>query len=502
MKSRVFLLWFFIIFCPNLYGATLQDLYQMALQNNSSWQEFDQEVSQAQWQNQASQGALKPQVGITSSIDYYWFDSNAAQPPSLSNSQINLLNECLIENNDYGVCLDQIADENCEGTPGCVIAQSGANQTINSSKIGLQLKQSLYNPQAWYQAKQGNTQLQQAQIQQQEKQQRFLFTLIDSYLAALSAREELEVTRKEKNSQEQQLQRLEQQFEKGLVNASDVLYARAMFELQSSTVDQQQENALNRYSALEAITQQTIPTLNGLDASIPMPRPNPGTAEGWLEIAIEQSPLLQSLQLNIAMANLEQQQRRGQRKPKLDVIAGVGTSGGDRNNTFGTTGDATSAQLSLQLNIPVYTGGTLFAREREAEHLKQQAQLQLKSAKSQLEQEIQVAFSAAAAGLRQLNIFDKSIEALTLQVENLESGFEQGVVDSQKILEARQLLFKTIVNKQMTRYEYIRASIKLKQLAGILSPQDMLVISSWSTNDTSTGRQQSLFDDAKNWQSY
>jgi len=491
-----------LIVSPTAQAANLFDIYSMARQNSPAWQGLAQSFNQQDIIASAGNAALKPQIGLTASHNFYWLDSNAAQAPALTNDQISQLNQCLIASNDYNQCLGSVASTNCVDDPACLIAQSGANQTYQSSKIGLQLKQALYQPQAYYQSRQAQTQLQKATTELQQQQQTFLLRLIETYLAALAGREQASITEQEMQLNQQQLALLEKSFESGISPASDVLYAQAMLELLQSTIEDKNRQAKQSYTNLENLIQQTIPQLASLDPNIPLPKPTPGTPEEWISIAYKKSPLLQQLTLTHEMATLEIKKRQGLRKPQLSLLAGIGTSKADTQSALGNNGDSTALNAGLELTMPLYTGGAIKAQVEEAINLESQAQNQIAQAKAQMQSDINQNFNTAAASFRQTQLMDTAIKALQLQVSNLEQGYEKGVIDAQKVLEARQKLFDTKQKKQLVRFEYIRASITLKQLAGVLNEQDIRVIGSWAYAPQSNKQQQSLFDQAKSWMSY
>lgn len=507
MIRRFFLFICFTIISTSLFASntatTLLDLYRMALQNNPAWVGFQEDVKQSELQVQASKGQLRPQIGLTGSYDYYYVDSDVAQAPNLSNDQINNLNQCLIDNNDYNLCLGQVAINDCEDDPACLIAQSGSNQNYTTKQLGIQLKQPIYNPEISLESQQASVKLQQAKYKALQNQQAFLQQLIETYLMTLSTREQYQMHQQELALNQKQLAKLEQQFEKGLVPASEVLYARAMLNLQLSEVQETQENARNAYAGLENIAQQTIPSLAGLDQSVPMPKPVPATYEEWIAIASSQSPLIAENKSTVTLSNLEKEKRESNHKPQIHLVAGVGISQADGGNSL-NNGNRTSASVGVQVSMPLYTGHTLSALTTQASSLQSQALLNLRSTQGQLNTDITSAFNAAARGLNQMQLLDSAISALKLQVENLETGFEKGVVEAEKVLDARQKLFQTRQNRQLTRFDYIRASIKLKRLAGVLSQNDIAIIASWSdlANSAAEKSPQSLFDGNKSWLSF
>ncbi|MEC8011380.1 MAG: TolC family protein [Pseudomonadota bacterium] len=483
-------------------SATLLDVYRMALQNNPQWKTFALEKDQADLQSEIASAALKPQIGLAGSIGYTWLDSNSAQLPNLTNDQFLDLNQCLSNNNDYNFCLGQVSTTNCADEPACLIAENGASQQIQQTQLGLQLSQILYAPSTWYQAQQGQQQQQQAKYIKSQQEQAFIFTLIESYLTALGQREESEIADKALQVHNQQVRWLEKSFENGLTTADNVLYARALQNLQQTQFEQSQRQSNVAFATLEAITQQTIESLSNIDRNIPMPPPNPASPEAWIELAQKKSPTLKRMQIALEMAETETKKRRGLRKPEIKLVAGIGTNTASTNNALSDSSQTTSTNINLELSMPLYTGGALSKREQESLSIANQLQLNHQVAQAQLDRDIREYFSIAEGSLRHIQLLESAIESLELQVKNLEKAFENGVKDASTLLDARQKLFETEQQRQIARFNYIKASIKLKQLAGVLNKQDILVIASWSDEIEPNQNRRSLFDQSKPWLAY
>jgi len=63
-----------------------------------------------------------------------------------------------------------------------------------------------------------------------------------------------------------------------------------------------------------------------------------------------------------------------------------------------------------------------------------------------------------------------------------EAGYEVGTRTSVDVLDARRELFRAQRDYTQARYDYIIASLTLKQAAGILSVQDLENINRWLVN--------------------
>lgn len=480
------------------YGATLFNLYEMAIQQNPQWALFEAQEQQSVLQTQMAQAQLKPQIGLTGSFGFSWQNSNLAQPPSLTENQISELNQCLALNNDYGLCLNQVAATSCEDDPGCLIANNETSSQYQTARLGIQATQAIYKPKTRQLIAQSQHQQSLSFAKSQLQRQAFLNQLVSTYLLALSSTEEVSSQKNAFQTSQNQLNLLEQSFENGQIPASEVLYARALLELKKTELGNAQRQRRDAFRTLESIVQQPLAQLTRINKDTPMPPPTPGNPAQWVDIAKAHSPQLHQLIAQQKIAHAEYNQRKAQLKPEVQLVAGIGMTSVDNPSAL-NQGDNISGNIQLEFTMPIYSGGALSARVEEAQNLQYQAKLSLSAAEATLEHEIHEAFNRTSQGFYQIEALSKAVKALEIRVEQLKLGFEKGIETASQLLEAQDKLYEVQQKVLLARYDYIRSSVTLKQLAGVLGEKDIVVISSWSDKSATQGPQRTLFDDPNYW---
>ena len=71
----------------------------------------------------------------------------------------------------------------------------------------------------------------------------------------------------------------------------------------------------------------------------------------------------------------------------------------------------------------------------------------------------------------------------------IEAGYEVGTRNIVDVLQARQQLFVALRNYSDARYNYVVDSLELKRRAGVLTPQDIIDLNEWLTDEAESATQ-------------
>jgi len=131
-------------------------------------------------------------------------------------------------------------------------------------------------------------------------------------------------------------------------------------------------------------------------------------------------------------------------------------------------------EIGVQLNIPVYQGGAVNSRTREARSRFQEATEQLQQEIRAAEFETRNAYRGVMTDIAQVRALGKSLESTEIAVEAEEAGFEVGTRTIVDVLNATRENYLARLNYARARYLYVVDQLRLKKAAGILSREDML----------------------------
>lgn len=359
------------------------------------------------------------------------------------------------------------------------------NKKINFQGQGLQeyyehsysinLTQPLFHWEHWVQLSQADNQIAQAEAQYLAEQQNLITRTSEAYFNILAAQDTLEFTIAEKNAIAQQLEQAEQRFKVGLIAITDVHEARAGFDKARADEIAAINEVDNTKEALREIIGDQEILLSTLAVELPLANPEPADIEKWSKNAQEQNLEIISAFNEEEVARKKISLERSGHLPQLDLIASHRES--DNNSSFGLRGDV--QQVGLQLNVPIFEGGGVYFRTRQAEQQYIQAKEKLIAKKRQIERQVKDAYRGVISSISQVEALKASVVSAESALEATEAGFDVGTRTMIDVLTATRNLTRAKSDHSKARYAYIINSIKLKQSASILNVEDLLAINAY-----------------------
>ncbi len=359
------------------------------------------------------------------------------------------------------------------------------NKKINFQGQGIQeyyehsysinLTQPIFHWEHWVQLSQADNQIAQAEAQYLAEQQNLITRTSEAYFNILAAQDALEFTIAEKNAIAQQLEQAEQRFKVGLIAITDVHEARAGFDKARADEIAAINEVDNTKEALREIIGDQDVLLSTLALEVPLANPEPADIEKWSKNAQEQNLEIISAFNETEVARKKIALERSGHLPQLDLIASHRES--DNNSSFGLRGDV--QQVGLQLNVPIFEGGGVFFRTRQAEQQYIQAKEKLIAKKRQIERQVKDAYRGVISSISQVEALKASVISAESALEATEAGFDVGTRTMIDVLTATRNLTRAKSDHSKARYEYIINSIKLKQSASILNVEDLQAINAY-----------------------
>ena len=131
------------------------------------------------------------------------------------------------------------------------------------------------------------------------------------------------------------------------------------------------------------------------------------------------------------------------------------------------------SEIGVQLRIPIYEGGLVNSRTREARDRFQQSSDQLEQAVREAELGTRNAFRSVLTDIAQVNALQQSVKSTKIAVEGEEAGHEVGTRTIVDVLNAQREYYLAVLNYARARYLYVVDQLRLKRAAGILNFNDI-----------------------------
>ncbi len=359
----------------------------------------------------------------------------------------------------------------------------------NSHNYSINVSQALFNLSAWYSYENAKMQVRAGAISLAAQEQSLIIRVASAYFDVLRAIDDLDTRRQEEEAAQRQFEQTEQREEVGLIAITEVYESQAAYDLARNNTIIAEDTLATAYEALEAITGQPHPNIDVLREDFPIVSVD-GSMQTWTQQALESN-----LALIAARYNLEAQQEnlKARKADHLPTITATGSF--NRNVTGGAqsadgalrrTGAIDGSSLSLSINIPIFTGGGTSARRRAAEYdvIAQQEALNL--TRRQTTQNVRNAFRKVNTDALVIAQRQQAITSARSALEAIEVGYEVGTRNIVDVLQARQQLFVALRNYSDARYNYVVDTLLLKQVTGLLTPQDIIDLNEWLETESAT----------------
>ena len=340
----------------------------------------------------------------------------------------------------------------------------------------LQLTQPIIRPVAWITYAQAGAQVRQAQAQYNLVQQDFVLRVAQSYFDVVVADNNVRVAVAQDSSVNMQLTLARRNFEVGTSTVTDVHEAKSRFELSKAQRIGAENELQAKLAELERITGKLPKKLAPLQTQVMPPLPSPLDLSSWMTKAKEQNPMVRVQTEAQEVASKEISKNRAGHLPTLDFTASRSSnySSGSASSPTDLETRAKSNQFSLQLIVPIYSGGVIDSRVKESIAILNKANAELESARRQVATMARQAFSGVMNGHAQIEALTAAVTASKSSVDANKIGYKIGTRINIDVLNAEQQLFAAMRDLSKARVETFMQGLRLKASIGVLSEADLV----------------------------
>jgi len=337
---------------------------------------------------------------------------------------------------------------------------------------GLNLTQPIYRQQNNVIYEQAGLQVTQAESQLVLAGQDLMLRVSQAYFDVLRGQYQLLNVQAQKSATSEQLAQAKRNFEVGTATITDTYDAQARYDLIVAREIAATNDIQVKVHALQQIIGRLPGPLNTVVGPVTLNAPEPNDMERWVEAAYANSLQVKIAKYNLDIAVKEVDKTRYANYPTLDAVAGANYNyQGD--STLGTSQGVRSGVVGLQFAIPIYSGGSLSSRVREAIANRTKAEQDLEAARRTVAQAVRQSFIAVNTSLSEIKALQQAVASNKLSVEATKLGQEVGVRTQVDVLNALGLLFDAQFNLVNAYYVAILAQLKLKADVGKLTDADI-----------------------------
>ncbi|HYC45988.1 MAG TPA: TolC family outer membrane protein [Burkholderiales bacterium] len=351
---------------------------------------------------------------------------------------------------------------------------------FGSTALTLSVTQPLYRRQNIVLYEQARSQVTQADAQLDVAAQDLIMRVAQAYFDVLLAQDNVSFAEAQKRAIDQQLQHARRTYEIGTAPITDVHEAQARYDITNSQELAARNELELRRRALEQLIERTAPRLAPLGARF-QPRPaEPATVDPWIALARHNNAQVRVAHAALEVASQEIDRNRSAHYPSFDAFATASHSGGTPVTTLSTVrSDTRSAAIGVQLAVPIYQGGALNSRVREAIANQERARHDLRNAQRTAEFAARQSFLGIAHGISQVHALEAALASTESQLTSTRRGREVGVRTQLDVLNAQQQLFSSRRDLAQAKYNYVLSLLRLEAAIGELTEDDLAAINQW-----------------------
>ncbi len=352
------------------------------------------------------------------------------------------------------------------------IPGASGNHRYNSNGYGVTLVQPLLRQQNWLAYSEAGLQVAQTDAQFRVAEQDLVLRAAQAYFDVLIAQDSVQLSEAQKTAISEQLAQAKRNFEVGSATITDTHEAQARHDLTSAQQIAAQNNLEIKRSALQQLINAQPHDLKPLGPQFKLEAPQPADMEKWVNDAQLNSPQLAIAQAGAELAEKEVARNRGGHYPTVDLVANYSKNSAN-GSSFGVGSDSTNKSVGVQLNLPLFQGGALNSKWREAEANSERARQELENARRSVALQTRQAYLGVVSGIAQVKALQQALVSGESVLEASKLGQEVGVRTNLDVLNAQQQLYSTRRDLYQAEYSYLLSQLRLKAAVGALDEAEL-----------------------------
>jgi outer membrane protein len=364
---------------------------------------------------------------------------------------------------------------------------TGGKGTSDTDSWRLDIRQNVFSWAFWSQLKQASHEVAQAESDYRVQQQNLAQRVAAQYFAVLNAQDNVVAQEAARDAFARQLDQAEKRFEVGLIAITDVQETRATRDRAAADVISAKRQLASAQEQLRATTGAKYQVLNSPDETMPLLTPEPATEEEWVEVSMDQNATLTSSRLAADIARDQVRIAFGGHLPTVDLVAGRTYSDSDgirvlpppQSSSTSTVSTSYGKSLSLQISVPLFSGGATQSRVRESQYRWIAARERLDRTSRDTERQARDAYLGVISEISRVQALKQALESSQTALRATEAGYEVGTRTAVDVLDARRQLIANQTAYSQSRYTYLNNLIQLRLASGDLDRGTIEEVNKW-----------------------
>ena len=361
------------------------------------------------------------------------------------------------------------------------LSTGGSSAYYSQPIAGFQLSQVAFDFSKFSQYTKSKYFTQVSNLQLENAKQKLIVDVSQAYFDVLYAIDTLNTIRLSKDAFLKQANQAKKSFEAGTVTITDVNDTQSSYDAAVAQEIQSENDLINKKNILRNLTGLDPEQIQSVKENINLVNPKPDKIEDWASLAKVGNVNVQVAHKQVDMAKEDISIARSGHIPVLNVIGSFnyqgaaaingGSGGSGLENSFGNLpgtpiADFSQGILGLQLAVPVYSGGAINSRIRQAHSTYRQVEQQLVSVQRQTDQGVKNAFWQVHNGVSIVKAQKQALKSAKSKLDSDTLGYQVGIRNSIDLVNSQKNYAQAIQNYNLARYQYLQYRLQLRYLSG------------------------------------
>lgn len=353
-----------------------------------------------------------------------------------------------------------------------------AGNSNNALQTGLNGRMPLFNKANQATMEQAERSLIASRAELESAEQDLIIRLAAAYFDVLAAKDNVALAKTNKTYILEQLASARRNFEVGTATITDTREAQSRADLATAQEIAAANDLLNKRIVLAYLVGRRDVEPLPLATPVVLPTTMPANVEEWVTVADTVHPQVVRARVALEVAKLEIDKAKAGQLPTIDAVASVAANYASGDASSVVPGTTRTASIGVELNWPLYTGGSVQNRIKETVALEQRSRDDFDNARRTVAQSTRVAYFSVQSGEALVKALEAAESSSRLSLEATQLGYKVGVRVNIDVLNAQTQLFQTQRDLFKSRYDVLVNSLRLRQASGQLTPNDLLAVNS------------------------
>ncbi len=311
-----------------------------------------------------------------------------------------------------------------------------------------------------------------------QAEQELMLRVAEAYFGALEARDELAFLKAERAAARQKMQ-LEAGRERARIGRAVDRYDA---EARAASVDADYADAevalQDAREQLYEIIGREPNALARLTGEPDLKAPEPADEDYWVKRGVENNPAVVVQRYAVEVARKEVERQNAGHYPTVDLVVNR-TKQKTGGTLFGGGSEVLTQEMMLRLSVPIYAGGSVSSRKREAVARHFQAKSELTRLQREARRKIREAYAGVNNAIKRIKALKKALTAQEATLVLRKKAYRAGLETALSVLDAERGLYSVRRDLAKAKYDYLLNSLRLKARVGILTADDLQAVSRW-----------------------